>query len=682
MTLSLAYNDDLGRVQITASGLPDIGAVRVERSVNGLLWTTVRGASALPVEDGSVSVDDYEFVADRENHYRVTGGADSGLNLPGEAGAYASTPETGQEITGAADSSSQTPIFDEAVAPSVDADAAGVLVCGWVTFEYTSPPYVPPAGMTEVAHMAGEEWSQVLVATEPIAGAGATGTRSASNGIGDAWSAVSVAIPAGVVDDVQSALLNDMDWSEETPGPEVTTATAAAGDWLIAIGASDYDPTGTMVPPSGAGWMLLSDSGPASNAPRVMAWAREVTAPGPQEVQLALTGSSSTTFLTVLVVSGVEIQESLNVDGDLRIRVGASLDSWASGGFQVLAAKYDFAGGDRSYGLSVGPRGLLRFNRSPDGSAVVTANSTEPVPVSSGPLAVGVTYYRGTGDVQFWTASAFSAAWMQLGGTVATAPGPIHASAAPLEVGSWGMGAADFAHGVIREVEVLDGVRVVADPVFSDQPTGTEVFGDSVGNEWSVHGGALIVGGTIFEESITPSLGGRAWLKSIKHPFLNRPIHRALAGGGQDIGRAWRGGIHEVQGRSAPIAVTDIRSSREFTLTVQVPDEQAAAEMDLILASGDVFFIQVPPELAPHMAGGYVRIGATAQHRVADTIMWRFTLPCKVVAPPGPGVVGAPLTWGTVFSLYGSYEAMWAANPTWADLLSTVGSPDDLVVLP
>ena len=120
-----------------------------------------------------------------------------------------------------------------------------------------------------------------------------------------------------------------------------------------------------------------------------MAWAREVTDPGPQEVQLALTGSSSTTFLTVLVVSGVEIQESLNVAGDLRIRVGASLDSWASGGFQVLAAKYDFAGGDRSYGLSVGPRGLLRFNRSPDGSAVVAANSTEPVPVSSGPLAVG-----------------------------------------------------------------------------------------------------------------------------------------------------------------------------------------------------------------------------------------------------------------------------------------------------
>ena len=181
--------------------------------------------------------------------------------------------------------------------------------------------------------------------------------------------------------------------------------------------------------------------------------------------------------------------------------------------------------------------------------------------------------------------------------------------------------------------------------------------------------------------TITPDLDGRAWFKSIKHPFLNRPIHRVLAGGGQSISRASRGAVFDVQGRSVPVAVTDVRSSREFTLTVQVPDETAARDMDLTLASGDVFFLQIPPELAPHMTGGYVRIGESTQHREADTIKWRFTIPCTVVAPPGPGVVGTTMTWGGVFRLYGSWEALVASNPTWGDLLATVGSPDDLVVL-
>ena len=485
MTLSLAYNDDLGRVQITASGLPDIGAVRVERSVNGLLWTTVRGASALTVEDGSASVDDYEFVADQENHYRVVSDT-AGLNLPGTLGSYAATPD---------------------------------------------------------------------------------------------------------------------------------------------------DP-------------------------------------------------------------------ALRITGDVVLTAFARLDQWSGApGNQILVSRYDAMNDQRSYQMVVQADGRLRLNYSTNGVTVLTAlshiaiNAPDEAPLAVRAwLDVDLSDTGTTRRVIFLTSpTGEMGTWEQLGTVVDTAGVvSLHEGTAPLHVGSASDGASPVA-GRVFWAHVWDGGlssgdlavgTTVADPVFTDQPTDTTSFTDTVDNLWTVEGDARIIGGTIYSGSITPSLSGKAWLKSIKHPFLNRPIHRVLAGGGQDIGRAWRGGIHEVQGRSAPIAVTDIRSSREFTLTVQVPDEQAAAEMDLILASGDVFFIQVPPELAPHMAGGYVRIGATSQHRVADTIMWRFTLPCKVVAPPGPGVIGAPLTWGTVFNLYGSYEAMWAANPTWADLLSTVGSPDDLVVLP
>ena len=72
MALTLTYNPDLSRVQIEADGLGDRGYVTVERSFNNLIWTTVRGGLNVPVVSGSASLDDYEFLSDRVNYYRVT----------------------------------------------------------------------------------------------------------------------------------------------------------------------------------------------------------------------------------------------------------------------------------------------------------------------------------------------------------------------------------------------------------------------------------------------------------------------------------------------------------------------------------------------------------------------------------------------------------------------------------
>jgi|ADGO01.1.fsa_nt_gi hypothetical protein len=67
MAITLTYLDDLSRVRVQASGLAP-GYVRVERSINGgLLWETVRGASALEVVGGAIQIDDYEFAPDIEN---------------------------------------------------------------------------------------------------------------------------------------------------------------------------------------------------------------------------------------------------------------------------------------------------------------------------------------------------------------------------------------------------------------------------------------------------------------------------------------------------------------------------------------------------------------------------------------------------------------------------------------
>lgn len=76
MTITLDYDDTLGRVRITANALgTDADEALIERSTDQIRWTTVRGAGAVPVSGGvmSLTIDDYEFSPDVVNYYRVSG---------------------------------------------------------------------------------------------------------------------------------------------------------------------------------------------------------------------------------------------------------------------------------------------------------------------------------------------------------------------------------------------------------------------------------------------------------------------------------------------------------------------------------------------------------------------------------------------------------------------------------
>lgn len=179
-------------------------------------------------------------------------------------------------------------------------------------------------------------------------------------------------------------------------------------------------------------------------------------------------------------------------------------------------------------------------------------------------------------------------------------------------------------------------------------------------------------------ESITPSLAGRSWLKSISYPMLNRPLFR-LIDRGDNLARPPRDTVTEIEGRSAPSVASDVRGSRRFTLFVQVADQAAADAMDIILASGEIFLIHTPPT-ACH-PGGYVRLDTTSQARATTMERFVFALPCTIATPPGPDVVGATLTIGGLIALAGTVEALWALWPTIRDVWDTIGSPDDLVVI-
>jgi hypothetical protein len=73
VTITLTYDDVFSRVHIVVTGLdPATDAVRVERSLNQISWTTVRGGAALLPVSNAVQLDDYEFSANVVNYYRAT----------------------------------------------------------------------------------------------------------------------------------------------------------------------------------------------------------------------------------------------------------------------------------------------------------------------------------------------------------------------------------------------------------------------------------------------------------------------------------------------------------------------------------------------------------------------------------------------------------------------------------
>lgn len=169
-------------------------------------------------------------------------------------------------------------------------------------------------------------------------------------------------------------------------------------------------------------------------------------------------------------------------------------------------------------------------------------------------------------------------------------------------------------------------------------------------------------------------------LKSISRPFLNRAV-TVVQRPDTAITRRSRAGVFDIVGRSYPVAVSDLRPSRQWTMYVRTYTHTDAAELDLILASGDPLFVHVPAGCAASVPGGYVTVGDTTQawHPLRPTqCLW--TLPLTEVAAPGPDVVGATITWQGVLNAYGSWAELIAANATWADLLANVGSASDVIV--
>jgi hypothetical protein len=175
--------------------------------------------------------------------------------------------------------------------------------------------------------------------------------------------------------------------------------------------------------------------------------------------------------------------------------------------------------------------------------------------------------------------------------------------------------------------------------------------------------------------TITPVLD-RVWIKSIARPYLNREV---IVADFSEITRAPRTGVFDIVGRSFPVAVSDVRSGKTYTLEILTETSAEERDFDLLLASGDPIFVHVPA--SSMVPDGYYTIGQTTNRRLGRTSVKRvFTLPLTEIAAPGPDLVGAAGTWQTILNDFATWQAVLDAFPIWEDVLEYVASPSEVIV--
>lgn len=386
---------------------------------------------------------------------------------------------------------------------------------------------------------------------------------------------------------------------------------------------------------------------------------------------------------------------ALDITGDLSLRGLVRTADWASAD-QIVVAKWTTSGDERSYMLWVDGDGFLNLSWSTDGTSgnVVTATSTAaPVPDDDGQLALQADLDVDNGgsawEVTFYTSTALDGQWTQLG-TVQTDSGTtsVNSGTAVLEVGASDGGTADRWTGSIMAVEVYDGIggsgTVVANPDFAAQDDGDTSFDDDAGLTWTVNGTALIIGPVLESDSITPSLAGEVWLKSVLYPSANTEVMVSDYG---DVEHVTRNGAFLPSGGSLPIGVTDFAGGRDHVLVLATSTQAEEDHLAAMIRLGGIFFLHVPTVAVAGREGNvllpgsmHVMIGRPRTHRVGEVSDYHHLfLPLTEVEAPSPETVGTTATVAQLVAVHGTVADVWAAYPTIRDLWDSIGSVDDLL---
>ncbi|HEY9413140.1 MAG TPA: hypothetical protein VIQ30_00140 [Pseudonocardia sp.] len=189
---------------------------------------------------------------------------------------------------------------------------------------------------------------------------------------------------------------------------------------------------------------------------------------------------------------------------------------------------------------------------------------------------------------------------------------------------------------------------------------------------------ANVMQAQFFTGWVTNDVSDGVWLKSVTRPFLNRQVTVQEL---DELEAPARVVVHPIMGRSGGVAVSDVRGGRRGTLVLTTQGEAESEALRYLFASGDPMFLHSPAaedELVPSMYIAAGDVGRRLAMRRNGRREW--IVPFEEVAAPDPVIYGASITYAGVAALYSSYNALMAANATYADLLDLQSSASEVII--
>jgi hypothetical protein len=189
---------------------------------------------------------------------------------------------------------------------------------------------------------------------------------------------------------------------------------------------------------------------------------------------------------------------SLDIVGDIDIRVDAEMDITPTGSSPILVSKGN-AGSQFSWSFNVLNDNTLAFSWSASGTAFESGEgSTMPAPRLNGKrmafrVTLDVNNGAGGHTVTFYTAETIAGPWTQLGdAVVGTGVTSVFNSSTPVEVGNSSTITGEGYRVKVYAFELLNGIAgsAVADPDFTIQTVGATSFIDAAGRTWTLQGSA------------------------------------------------------------------------------------------------------------------------------------------------------------------------------------------------
>ncbi|MEX5636541.1 hypothetical protein [Parafrankia sp. FMc2] len=195
---------------------------------------------------------------------------------------------------------------------------------------------------------------------------------------------------------------------------------------------------------------------------------------------------------------------SLNIAGDIDIRVDLAGDGAARGGWMTLAARWDRTTDQRSWLLNVAADGRLVFEWTTDGTLSTYLTATARVPCwdlfrdcrTAVRVTMDVDHGGGGRTINFFQGASVNGPWDIVDTVVQAGTTSIYASgAAPVDLGvPSGLEQAGPCRVYGAQIRNSIGGTIVANPDLTAQAPGVASFVDSAGRTWTVAGAAEITG--------------------------------------------------------------------------------------------------------------------------------------------------------------------------------------------